>query len=59
MAHFAECNASGKVLQVLVFSNEDVDAHGGDLSTEAEQWVQDTTPHSPGGAFWKQTSSGS
>ncbi len=56
MAHFADCNASGKVLQVLVFSNEDVNAHGGDLSTEVEQWIESTTPHASGGSFWKQTS---
>lgn len=56
MAHFAELNSDNKVLQVLVFSNEDVDAHGGDRSAEAEQWVQDTTPHSTGGVSWKQTS---
>ena len=56
MAHFAELDENNKVLQVLVFSNEDVDAHGGDLSTEAEQWVQDTTPHLIGGVSWKQTS---
>lgn len=56
MAHFAELDENNKVLDVLVFSNEDVDAHGGDLSTEAEQWIQDTTPHSTGGVSWKQTS---
>ena len=56
MAYFAELDSDNKVLEVLVFSNEDVDAHGGDLSPEAEQWVQDTTPHTTGGVSWKQTS---
>jgi len=56
MAHFAELDSDNKVLQVLVFSNEDVDSHGGELSTEVEQWIQDTTPHTTGGVSWKQTS---
>ena len=56
MAHFAELDSNNKVLEVLVFSNEDIDAHGGDLSPEAEQWIQDTTPHTTGGVSWKQTS---
>jgi hypothetical protein len=39
MAHFAELNSSNEVLQVIVISNEDVDANGGDESTQAETFV--------------------
>jgi len=47
MAHFAEIKQSNnEVVRVLVFSNEDIDAHGGDLSTEAEQWVANIARHS-------------
>jgi hypothetical protein len=50
MAHFAEIKESNnEVVRVLVFSNEDVNAHGGDLSTEAEEWVKNTTPKSVDG----------
>ena len=30
MAHFAELNNSNEVLRVIVISNDDVDANGGD-----------------------------
>ena len=56
MAHFAELNSSNKVLQVIVISNEDVDANGGDKSTEAETFVASIVPYGTGGAAWKQTS---
>jgi hypothetical protein len=56
MAHFAELDSNNIVLRVLVFSNEDINNHGGDLSVEAEQWVSNTTPHIEGGVSWKQTS---
>ena len=58
MAHFAEIKESNnKVVRVLVFSNEDINANGGDLSTEAETWVQNNTPRSVNETvYWKQTS---
>jgi|TARA_E500000318_G_scaffold29222_2_gene29193 hypothetical protein len=58
MAHFAEIKESNnEVVRVLVFSNEDVNAHGGDLSTEAEEWVKTSTPRSVDEpVYWKQTS---
>ena len=40
MAHFAELNSSNEVLQVIVISNTDVDANGGDESTQAETFVE-------------------
>ena len=56
MAHFAELNSSNVVLRVVVISNEDVDANGGDYSTEAETFVSGLVPHSDNGVAWKQTS---
>jgi len=56
MAHFAELNSNKEVIRVLVFSNEDINNHGGDLSIQAEQWVESSTPHIEGGVSWKQTS---
>jgi len=56
MAHFAELNSSNEVIRVVVISNEDVDANGGDLSTEAETFVTKTVPHLENGVAWKQTS---
>jgi hypothetical protein len=56
MAHFAELNSNKEVIRVLVFSNEDINNHGGDLSIEAEQWVKNSTPHIEDGVSWKQTS---
>ena len=56
MAHFAELNSSNEVLQVIVISNEDVDANGGDESTQAETFVATIVPYGTGGAAWKQTS---
>ena len=56
MAHFAELNSSNKVLRVIVISNEDVNANGGDLHADAETFVASIVPHSTGGTTWKQTS---
>ena len=56
MAHFAELNSSKVVLQVIVVSNTDVDAHGGDESVAAENFVATIVPYGTGGASWKQTS---
>ena len=56
MAHFAELNSSNKVLQVIVISNEDVAANGGDESAQAETFVASIVPYGTGGVAWKQTS---
>jgi hypothetical protein len=56
MAHFAELNNSNEVLRVIVISNDDVNANGGELSSEAETFVASIVPHSTGGTAWKQTS---
>jgi len=56
MAHFAELNNSNEVLQVVVISNADVDANGGDESAEAETFVATIVPYNPTGVAWKQTS---
>ena len=56
MAHFAELNSSNEVLQVIVISNDDVDANGGDQHADAETFVTTIVPHSTGGVAWKQCS---
>jgi len=56
MAHFAELNNNKEVLRVVVISNDDVDANGGDESTQAETFVSNLIPHQSGGVSWKQTS---
>ena len=56
MAHFAELNSTNEVLRVVVISNDDVDANGGELSTEAETFVSTIVPYSENGTAWKQTS---
>lgn len=57
MAHFAEIKQSNnEVVRVLVFSNEDINAKGGDLSTEAENWVATTPSSVDEPVYWKQTS---
>ena len=56
MAHFAELNSSNEVLRVIVISNDDVDANGGDQHGDAETFVASIVPHSTGGTAWKQTS---
>ena len=39
MAHFAELNSSNEVLRVIVVSNDDVNANGGDLHADAETLI--------------------
>ena len=56
MAHFAELNSSNEVLRVVVISNDDVDANGGDKHADAETFVATIVPHLTGGTAWKQTS---
>ena len=56
MAHFAELNNNNEVLRIIVISNDDVEANGGELSSEAETFVASIVPHSTGGTAWKQTS---
>ena len=56
MAHFAELNSSNEVLRVIVVSNDDVDANGGDQHADAETFVTTIVPYSTGGVVWKQTS---
>ena len=56
MAHFAELNNSNEVLRVVVISNDDVNANGGDYSSSAETFVSTIVPHASGGNQWKQTS---
>jgi len=56
MAHFAELNSSNEVLRVIVVSNDDVDANGGDQHADAETFVATIVPHSTGGVAWKQCS---
>ena len=58
MAHFAEVRKSdNKILRVIVISNEDVAANGGDLSTQAEDFVKNLIePITNEETFWKQTS---
>ena len=51
MAHFAELDENKIVKRVITFSNEEVDANGGDLSVGAENFV--AARH---GGTWKQTS---
>ena len=56
MAHFAELNSSNEVLRVIVVSNDDVDANGGDLHVDAETFVESIVPYLTDGVAWKQTS---
>jgi len=68
MAHFAEIRKdNNEVIRVIVVSNNDVNAHGGDLSVEAEQWVSSFHPNDQylkeykewktyPETYWKQTS---
>ena len=51
MAYFAELDESNVVLQVITFSNDEVNANGGDQSVQAENFV--AARH---GGTWKQTS---
>mgnify|MGYP003146780736 CR=1 FL=1 len=56
MAHFAELDSNNIVIQVVVISNDDVAANGGDFSSQAETFVSNLIPHSENGVAWKQTS---
>ena len=56
MAHFAELDNTNKVIRVIVISNEDVNANGGDLHPDAEIFVASIVPHLESGVAWKQTS---
>ena len=56
MAHFAELDSNNEVIQVVVISNDDIDANGGDYSSQAETYVSNLIPHSENGVAWKQTS---
>ena len=56
MAHFAELDSNNIVLRVIVISNTDVDANGGDLSVGAESFTGSLVGFSENGAVWKQTS---
>ena len=51
MAHFAKLDENNIVIEVITFSNDEVNANGGDLSVEAENFV--SARH---GGTWKQTS---
>jgi len=45
MASFAEIKSdNNEVLRIVVINNADVDANGGELSTQAETWVADNIP---------------
>ena len=55
MAHFAELDSNSVVLRIVVISNDDVNANGGDRSAEAETFVGTLIPFIDGVA-WKQTS---
>ena len=52
MPHFAKLDENNIVLEVQVFSQEDVDANGGDYSAGAETWVENWSGHNN----WKQCS---
>ena len=64
MAHFAELDSNNKVLRVIVISNDDVNANGGDQSTGAETFVTnlagltsaEESPTNDAGVSWKQCS---
>ena len=52
MPHFAKLDENNIVLEVQVFSQEDVDANGGDYSAGAETFVKNWSGHNS----WKQCS---
>tara|TARA_R100001126_G_C4874614_1_gene175189 strand:+ start:1367 stop:1825 length:459 start_codon:yes stop_codon:yes gene_type:complete len=56
MAHFAELNSDNEVIRVVVISNDDVIANGGDYSSQVETFVSNLIPHLENGVAWKQTS---
>ena len=51
MAHFAKLNESNVVTDVNVFDNAEINANGGDWSSEAETYVNNKM-----GGTWKQCS---
>ena len=56
MAHFAEINSNdNKVLRVIVVNNEDVNANGGDQSTQAETFVKNLIGTGDN-TYWKHIS---
>ena len=52
MAHFAKIDENNIVVDVRVINNSDVEANGGERSTQAEQWVSDNFET----GTWKQVS---
>ena len=52
MPHFAKLDENNIVLEIQVFSQEDVDANGGDYSAGAEDFVKSWSGHNN----WKQCS---
>ena len=59
MAHFAEVKSSDNtVLRVVVISNDDVNANGGDYHSDVEVFVQNLLGNTSisGGTHWKQCS---
>jgi len=64
MAHFAEINSdTNEVIRVIVIGQDQVNDHGGENSTELEQWVKDNHPQDPfidysnvSDTYWKRTS---
>ena len=51
MASFAKIDENNQVLDIIKIDNADVDANGGEFSTQAEEWVGNTF-----GGTWKQFS---
>tara|TARA_R110000787_G_C13221469_1_gene426227 strand:+ start:42 stop:488 length:447 start_codon:yes stop_codon:yes gene_type:complete len=56
MAHFAELDKDNKVLKILVFDNNDIDANGGDQSEQAAEYIKSSFGTSKDGVKWVQTS---
>ena len=56
MAHFAELDKDNKVLKILVFDNNDVEANGGDQSEQAAEYIKSSFGTSKDGVKWVQTS---
>ena len=66
MAHFAEIRSDNNIaLRVIVIGEQQVIDHGGENSTELEQWVKDNHPNDPiieqqlgtyPETYWKRTS---
>lgn len=56
MAHFASINSDKIIRRVVVVSNDDVAANGGDQSTQAEEYVKTVVPLTKDEVRWVQTS---